>query len=405
MSLLWLPTITRRSGGGVFVPPVEPDPPPSEANADPPEFIDATELSFPDDPVTITEGGTYSDLRIAATGTDNCVTISTSDLVRFEDCDFRFERGNGIAWGADVEVDNCRFFGMYPTTEGHQIGRSITTEATRLVVEHSLTQRATMYVDKAKTAGEYVFRYNIGRNIDSRKVNAQGEPVYDDNDRPEWRQFIQLNKGTDPTVANTETILIEWNEVWCDPGSGFPGDIVNFYGVGGSDGNPAMVRWNLLNGAWPMPLDWNSYTGGGLMAGDGQGAYIIREHNWVLNTTNYGIAIAGGRYSIIRDNRVLRTGHAGDDETALVDRDVGIYVRDYSSTPDFGDHEVNDNYIAWQMADGSFSNLSITEGAATQSGNTLVTTGDITQAEIEAEVIAFREAAIAEEIEIGPTRV
>lgn len=118
-----------------------------------------------------------------------------------------------------------------------------------------------------------------------------------------------------------------------------------------------------------------------------------------------GIAIAGGRYSIIRDNRVLRTGHAGDDETALVNRDVGIYVRDYSSTPDFGDHEVNDNYIAWQMANGSFSNLSITEGAATQSGNTLVTTGDITQAEIEAEVIAFREAAIAEEIEIGPTRV
>lgn len=193
--------------------------------------------------------------------------------------------------------------------------------------------------------------------------------------------------------------------IYDSPGSGFPEDIVNLFGVGGSDGNPAMVRRNLIHGAYPMPLDWNNYSGGGLMAGDGQGSYIIREHNVVLNTTNYGIAIAGGQNSIIRDNRVLRTGFAGDDETALVNRDMGIYVVDYSSTPSFTGHVVEDNYIAWQMANGSFQNLNIASGAGTESGNTLVTTGDITQAEIEAEVIAFREAAIAEEIEIGPTRV
>jgi hypothetical protein len=82
------------------------------------------------------------------------------------------------------------------------------------------------------------------------------------------------------------------------------------------------------------------------MLGDGGGSYLHAYQNVVVNTSNYGIAISGGHDNRIDDNRVVSCGLLPDG-TPIASQNVGIYIRNIRSDPNFGNNVGTGNSVAW----------------------------------------------------------
>ncbi len=67
-----------------------------------------------------------------------------------------------------------------------------------------------------------------------------------------------------------------------------PEDAINMYKTNGTAADPVQVTGNWIRGGGP------SLSGGGIMAGDNGGSYIVVKNNILVNPGQYGIAIAGG---------------------------------------------------------------------------------------------------------------
>ena len=115
-------------------------------------------------------------------------------------------------------------------------------------------------------------------------------------------------------------------------GKSHPEDVINIYKSSGTPDDPIQVIGNKIRGGGP------SGSGGGIMTGDGGGAYIVVRDNIVVDPGQYGIAIAGGHHIQILDNKVF-----GKKQPFT---NVGIYVWNQSNAPSDG-HTVRGNQVRW----------------------------------------------------------
>ncbi|MBB5366207.1 hypothetical protein HNQ08_005336, partial [Deinococcus humi] len=101
-----------------------------------------------------------------------------------------------------------------------------------------------------------------------------------------------------------------------------------------------------------------SYSGGGIMMGDGCGSgYTEATNNTVLETSNYGIAVAGGHHQSVKGNTILALGKLSDGTLLDADSDAGFYLRNYCSTPnDTSTVVAEGNTVGWTVPSSSNPN-------------------------------------------------
>ena len=165
--------------------------------------------------------------------------------------------------------------------------------------------------------------------------------------------MIQFN-----AVQKVPNVDISWNEVINEPGNSLVEENINFYASSGTSSSPMMVHDNYIQGAYNAnPFTDSGYAGGGILLGDGAVTdpslmgYIYAFNNHVVNTTNEGMAIAGGVGNKVYGNRVISSGLAPDGRRILA-QNVGIYIWDIAglgllSPATFSNNSVYDNYSAW----------------------------------------------------------
>lgn len=100
------------------------------------------------------------------------------------------------------------------------------------------------------------------------------------------------------------------NEIKCNTGDAYPmpdpllppptervEDIINLWQSHGTAQSPIMVAYNRVRGG-------SSYTGSGILLGDGAGSYQTAYKNVIVNPWNVSIAVAGGNNMVVDSNRM-----------------------------------------------------------------------------------------------------
>lgn len=129
-------------------------------------------------------------------------------------------------------------------------------------------------------------------------------------------------------------------------GESSPGDIINVNQSHGTPQSPIMVKGNWLRGGGPSP------SGGGILLGDLGGSHQIAEDNIVVDGGQYGIAIAGGNYMTLRNNKVFGKQQYFSN--------IGIYaINWYSSHHGKSTNiTVENNAVNYYHSEGRLSNFS-----------------------------------------------
>ena len=310
----------------------------------------------------ITRGGTYTGTWTSDDPDAPVVLIRTRQPVVLEHCTFSGP-GNLIETRiehADVTVRDCRGTGRPSTLRGRPPGRFLTAESfDRIVIENN---------DLENSAGIYLLTYagdfapdhtikilrNRARNIDGRKSDGKGGFL----DEAVERQFVQLDK-----VRHLGGIEIAWNEVVNEPGRSGCEDVINIYLSSGISRSRIHIHDNFIQGSYPPNPLSSEYSGGGILLGDGSSAtiegasgFVEADHNQVLDTTNYGIAISAGHDSVFHDNRILSIGSLPDGRR-LAAQNTGAYIWDIhhdanKSPPTFFNNRGHHNLIGWARGEG-----------------------------------------------------
>ncbi|CAM3265466.1 Right-handed parallel beta-helix repeat-containing protein [Deinococcus saxicola] len=286
-----------------------------------------------DAPLTITRGGTYSGRWASTDPSIPAVTVKTSEPVILENCAVK---GPGHLISARWVQTRLTVRGCTgDDTSDAVAGRFLAVEgAVALVVQDNILNRTGgIYLNSMdKSAAENRLEITGNRAFDVSGLKAGGK---------EYVQFLQLNH------VRGQSGLIAWNRVENRPGSAVE-DVINLYDTSGRPGAPISVRRNLIIGAFGTPPE-SAYSGGGIMLGDGDGAELEAVQNTVIETSNYGIASAGGKNILIKGNAVLGLGKLNDATLLDADPDAGIYARNYSGSKTFDPATVNvvDNTVGW----------------------------------------------------------
>lgn len=309
-------------------------------------------------PLVITKGGTYRGTWESLDPNRPAVVINTAEKVIIEDSTIR-SRGHLIASGVDhvnITVRRTSGYGLNPNRAGRMPGRFINLEDfDNVIVDDSFFENTSgihllRYMGDRTPAETIRITDNYAHNIDGRKSNGNGG-WRDYNVRInlttnvvdvgfDYAQFIQFDK-----VNNVPGIEIAWNQVINDPASSRVEDNINIYKSSGTAASPISIHDNYIRGAYTIRpwqssytkdgfrYDW-TYSGGGILLGDGRGnaasedsAFVKVYDNQVVSTTNYGIAIAAGHDLEARNNRVLSAGVLSDGR-AIKQQNVGLYVQD-----------------------------------------------------------------------------
>lgn len=369
------------------------------AGAPPPPDIDG--VSF-DGPVTISKGGTYrgnwqsDDPDVAA------VTIDTTEPVTIAGSNIR-SRGHLIASNtraADVTVVNNVAEGLNPQRSGQEKGRFVTLHRARRAVIAGNDVSSTAGIEFVEYggsgSGDQTFKVlaNRVRNIDGRA--SSGDGMSNDDGAAELRQFVQLNRVTD-----VPGIEVAWNEVHNEPGKSRVEDNVSVWISSGTAGSPIDIHDNYIDGAYPAKPASDSYSGGGIMAGDGSEggapAHVVVRRNRVMNTTNYGIAISSGRNMTLKNNRVLSTGRLPSGEP-IAAQNVGAYVWNMLGV-DFGDNSATGNVVGWEKPSEGRNDYWMPD--ATQASGNASFSGAVTDAVIAKEYAAWQQDAQAAGVTVG----
>jgi PA14 domain len=319
------------------------EPPPSEA---------CTTFSSP---ITITSGGTYSGCWQSTSFNTPAVTVSTTQPVVIQNSGIKATgyKVRSSIQNADVTIRRTRFTGMNPNVSGQSTEYAVwLLSPQNVVVENNHFERTPgvkIHDMFAPRSGGVKVRYNTASNIDARRSNGVGGY----SGGHQLRQFFQSDhvQGVPVEVA--------WNQIINEPGQSAVEDIINLYLSRGTSANPINVHDNYIDGAFPSVsgpnTTWLSYSGGGILCADGPattdvgaGAYAHCHHNQVIDSLNYGMAIAHGHHIEVDNNRMV-----GDtDNIALQSWDgVGAHCQNMDSTPTFHDNSLHDNAVAW-MANG-----------------------------------------------------
>jgi parallel beta-helix repeat protein len=150
------------------------------------------------------------------------------------------------------------------------------------------------------------------------------------------------------------------------PGQSRVEDNISIFDSSGTSGSPILIHDNYINGAYTVnPTQGNysdgtysydnSYSGGGIMLGDGDPddssdgcAFVQAYNNTVINTTNYGIAITSGHDIQFYNNTVFSNGKLSDGETVSA-QNIGaaIWNANGESSNQFYNDGGHDNQIEW----------------------------------------------------------
>ncbi|CAM4331295.1 NPCBM/NEW2 domain-containing protein [Deinococcus marmoris] len=327
--------------------PTPPAPVPAPAPAPVPAPVPVPAPIVVNGPLVITKGGTYSGEYLSNDPSVPVIQIKTSEPVILENCTLR-GRGHLInaAWSwANLTVRNCKGYGLNPNDAGRIPGRFLNAEGiTSLLIENNFMEKtAGIYVNTWKgNTGlpmTVVIRNNLARNIEGRFSDGNGGFQ----DKFYRVQFVQLNNMRDLSGAE-----IAWNRVENTARQSHVEDVINIHDSNGTPSSPIRIHNNLINGAFSGRPD-ATYSGGGIMMGDGcNSGYTEATGNTVLETSNYGIAVAGGHHQKISGNTLLALGKLSDGTLLDADSDSGFYLRNYCQTPtDVSTVIAEGNTVGW----------------------------------------------------------
>jgi hypothetical protein len=303
-------------------------------------------------PLVITKGGTYRGNWQSLNPRVPAVYVKTTEPVVIEGSNLR-GRGELIrGWRMDLTVRNSNGYGMNPDVAGEHAGRFIAAEDVRkLRVENNYMEGTSgIYVNKfaGNDSGQTIkILRNKAKNIDGRKSNGRGGYNGD-----RYRvQFVQLAK-----VGSVPGIEIAWNEVVNEPGKSSLEENINLYSTSGTSSSRIQIHDNYIQGAFAVDPSDGSYSGGGIMLGDGPvghmkeaGGYVDVYNNQIVSTSNQGIGIAGGHDHRVFNNRIVSSGRLPSGQINKA-QNVGVYVWDVNNgkrSKTWFNNTVYNNVIGW----------------------------------------------------------
>lgn len=214
-----------------------------------------------------------------------------------------------------------------------------------IVIENSSNVRAENNLFNGATCGVYATTSTGIKVINNQFVNMRMRA-----DNSSRGQFVQFN-----------TVTGAGNEISGNKGENFPGesnpeDMISLFKSSGTAASPILVRNNKGRGGGP------SLSGGGIVAGDYGGDYIIIESNELVNPGNYGVAIVGGHYNVLNNNRVYSDFHSYNNAGVIIWAQGGATGSNVTYT---------NNHINWPYKGGGQNNLfnSGNMGSVVDTGN------------------------------------
>lgn len=300
-------------------------------------------------PLTITKGGVYTGNWKSNNPAVPAVTVATQEAVTIQNSTIS-SRGNAIDWTksqTDVKIKNNYIYGLNPNADGQPKGQALKLQSpVNLEFEHNaiIGMGGVLVNDfqgRSDGTGVLRVRYNYAKNIDGRVSSGIG--TYRNNANPKNGDhpdggFIVANFFQLDNTSSKAGIEISWNEVFNEPGNSAVEDNINIHSSSGTASSPINIHENLIQGGYSNLPELNyNYSGGGILLGDGCGSsYQKAFYNTVINTTNYGIAIAGGHDQLVSTNFIYGDAKIinQDGTTTYLDsnNDAGIYVRNYCTT-------------------------------------------------------------------------
>ena len=297
-------------------------------------------------PITVTRGGEYHGAW-HSNSTTPAITINTNEPVTITGA----ARGHGHLIHAPgnqnqhITLNNLTLTSLGP-------GRAL--QADRI---NTLTMR---HCDLVNTDGVYIHE-SSGATIIIEHNRATNIGHHQSNARP-YVQFVQFDKTKNARGR------IAWNAVTNEPHQSRAEDVINFFASGGTSDTPYVIEHNLIHGAYPREPLTSTYSGGGILVGDYGHGHVLVTRNTVLDTVNYGIAIAGGYGSRLEHNIVLGINTV-DGERAR-GANIGAYIWHQQGDPGpTGANTGSGNTIGWWNK-GDRRNDWWTPDAANWSGNT-----------------------------------
>lgn len=310
------------------------------------------------------------------------ITIRTTQPVTIDRCTLT---GRGPLIVTDIShaklvVRNTLGVGLNPNIAGKCAGRFLDAEAfDSVVVEHcELDQTAGIYLrdfkgDASGASPTVSILANRAKNIDGRRSDGSNGYLpfnlktdhHTDKSVAGFsdRQFVQLDRVHAPRMQ------INWNYVTNEPDKSRVEDNINIYNSGGTANSPLLIEHNCVNGAYTVApakgtsvhnsetSDW-TYTGGGIMLGDGSdrtvgtvSSFVAATGNVVIATSNYGIAISAGHDINFSGNTIVSSGRLPNGK-AIFAQNVGAYIWDahhgkQATPPVFFNNGGHDNLIRW----------------------------------------------------------
>jgi hypothetical protein len=362
-----------------------------------------------DNPLVIMHGGIYSGTWSSENSAVPVVMIKTSEPVIIRNS---ILTGRGILVQSGVDhtkllISNCKGVGLKPNAGGLCAGRFLDDQSfDSLRVEHcEMDHTAGIYLRNfsgdrktSKTSGPTIeIVGNVAMDIDGRKTDAQGQYL-NFNLRKNRKtgvteagfmevQFLQLDG-----IHAVPGIEIAWNHVINHPQSSRVEDNISIYNSSGTAASPITLHDNCIRGAYncdpgansfsDQTFDYdNSYSGGGIMLGDGSAkrpadrpGYVLACDNVVIATGNYGIAIAAGHDISFQRNLIVSSGLLKSGK-AVAAQNVGAYIWNSSASnrklpATFLANGGRGNRIGWRNKDAR--NDSWTPDAAYWSANTAI---------------------------------
>lgn len=335
-------------------------------------------------PIVITKGGTYSGTWESQNANTAAVLIKTTEPVIIENSTIR-SRGDLIESGVshtNITVRNTAGYALNPNVYGKLPGQFFTVEVFDNVILENNYMEGTTGINLLSYAGDGTSKETIkiignkAVNIDGRKSDGNGGFLDFDQrtskstgkteDGWDYAQFVQFDK-----VLHVPGVEIGWNEVINEPGKSRVEDVISMYKSSGTASSSILIHDNYIEGAYTIKpwqdntsdanytYDW-SFSGGGIMLGDGVGstsnddpAYVKAYGNTVISTTNYGIALAAGHHLEAYDNLVLSAGVLPDGRK-IANQNVGIYVWDsyHAGSGHFFSNSTHDNVSGWVQGSG-----------------------------------------------------
>jgi hypothetical protein len=324
-------------------------------------------------PLTITKGGTYSGKWSSSDPSVPAVTILTDQPVIIQNS---IITGPGsLIWantggpaGIHLQVSNVLGIEQNPNVTGLAKGNFLTfTHGTSLEVDHSTMIGVNNGIAVVSSTMSYLQLVdNTAIDVDDRASNGQGGM---ETTRPEYGHTILLSD-----VAATQGANIGWNQLINQQGVASVEDIISVYdSQGASNSLPITIHDNYVQGAVTSP--GVGYSGGGIIT-DGGGvapesvpAFVMINNNQVVDTENYGLAIAAGHDVTLKNNRVFSTGRNASGawlEIPGFGTPTAYYLWNCYNSSSFYNNQLGYNYGALVRPDGN--------GNAVRSDLMLVTT-------------------------------